>query len=148
MAVLTADMKRLVYSQRLGYVATVCPDGTPNLSPRGSTFVWDDEHLAFADVRSPATTANLRRNPAVEINVVDPVERRGYRFKGTGQVLTEGPLFEQIRAVYLPEGQEAPEEAEETINAVVLVKVERALPLEPPAGGPEPRILPARFDGF
>jgi predicted pyridoxine 5'-phosphate oxidase superfamily flavin-nucleotide-binding protein len=33
MGILTVDMKRVVEQQRLGFVATVCPDGTPNLSP-------------------------------------------------------------------------------------------------------------------
>jgi uncharacterized protein len=74
--ILTEDMRRVVREQRLGFVATVCPDGTPNLSPKGTTVVWDDEHLIFADLRSPRTVANLRSNPAVEVNVVDPVARR------------------------------------------------------------------------
>src|SRR6516162_5980465 len=72
MAKLTADMKRVVMEQRLAFVATVCPDGTPNLSPKGTIAVWDDNHLVFADIRSPRTVANLRNNPAVEVNVVDP----------------------------------------------------------------------------
>ena len=50
--ILTEDMKRVVSEQRLGFVATVCPDGTPSLSPKGTTAVWDDEHLLFADIRS------------------------------------------------------------------------------------------------
>ncbi len=60
MVVLTEDMKRVVREQRLGFAATVCPDGTPNLSPKGTTAVWDDEHLVFADLRSPQTVRNLR----------------------------------------------------------------------------------------
>ena len=51
MGVLTADMKRLVEEQRLGYVATVCQDGTPNLSPKGTTAVWDDDHMTEDEVR-------------------------------------------------------------------------------------------------
>jgi len=51
MGVLDEDMKRMVSRQRLGFVATVCPDGTPNLSPNGTTMVWDDDHLMFADIR-------------------------------------------------------------------------------------------------
>jgi predicted pyridoxine 5'-phosphate oxidase superfamily flavin-nucleotide-binding protein len=77
MGILTHDMKRIVDEQRLGFVATVCPDGTPNLSPKGTTAVWDDDRLVFANIRSPGTLANLRRNPAVEVNVVDPFVRRG-----------------------------------------------------------------------
>jgi hypothetical protein len=91
-AKLTADRKRVVVEQRLAFVATVCPDGTPNLSPKGTISVWDDVHLVFADIRSPGTITNFRKNPAVEINVVDPFARKGYRFKGTGQVIVDGEL--------------------------------------------------------
>jgi len=93
MGILTDDMKRVVDEQKLGFVATVCPDGTPNLSPKGTTTVWDDDHLVFADICSPGTIENLRGNPAIEINVVDPVVRKGYRFKGRATVLDRGPRF-------------------------------------------------------
>ena len=73
---LTADMQRVVDQQRLGFVATVTPDGRPNLSPKGTTVVWDDEHLMFADIASPGTVAN----PHVEVNVVDSILRKGFRF--------------------------------------------------------------------
>src|SRR5215208_258209 len=85
-------MRRVVEEQRLGSAATVCPDGTPNLSPKGTTAFWDADRLIFADIRSPGTVENLRHNPAIEVNVVDPISRKGYRFKGTGMVLTEGDL--------------------------------------------------------
>src|SRR5258705_12524 len=98
---LTADMKRVVEEQRLGFVATVCPDGTPNLSPKGTTAVWDDEHLVFANMRSPGTIANLRLNPSVEVNIVDPFGRKGYRFKGTASVLESGPAYERVDNVDL-----------------------------------------------
>ena len=52
--ILTEDRKRVMSEQRLGFAATVCPDGTPSLSPKGTTAVWDDEHLVFADIRSRA----------------------------------------------------------------------------------------------
>ena len=86
MATLTAEMQRFVREQRLGFYATVSEDGSPNLSPKGTTFVWDDGHLAFADIRSPQTVENVRRGSLVEINMVDPLVRKGYRFKGPGVV--------------------------------------------------------------
>ena len=124
---LNEDMKRIVNEQRLGFVASICPDGTPNLSPKGTTAVWDDEHLIFADICSPGTIANVQRQPIVEINVVDPVARKGYRFKGPATVYKEGPLFEQGLAFYRNRGTASP------IEHIVLVKVERALPLISPA---------------
>ncbi len=125
--ILTEDMKRVVREQRLGFVATVCPDGKPNLSPKGTTTVWDDDHLVFADIRSPQTLANLRDNPWLEINVVDPVARKGYRFLGTATIYSEGLRFDEVVSFYRQNGVTSP------INAVVLVEVTRVRPLISPA---------------
>ena len=127
MGVLDAPMKLLVERQRLGFVATVCPDGTPNLSPKGTTVVWNDDHLVFADIHSPGTVANLRSNPAVEINVVDVIVRKGYRFKGSARVLGDGALFDEILAFLRKRVVSS------SIKHIVLVKVERAVPLVSPA---------------
>ena len=123
MAILTDDMKRVIREQRLGFYATVCEDGSPNLSPKGSTFVLDDDHLFFADVRSPQTVANIRRGSLVEVNVLDPAARRGYRFKGPAAVHEAGtsrfaegverlrdtgsPLADRVRAIVVVEVREA-----------------------------------------
>src|SRR6201989_1601721 len=90
MGILTDDMKRLVDEQKLAFHATVCPDGSPNLSPKGSTRVWDDDHLFFADICSPQTIANIRAGSLVEVNVVDPFVRKGYRFKGPAAIHEPG----------------------------------------------------------
>jgi hypothetical protein len=50
-------------SSGLGFDATVCEDGSPNLSPKGTTYVWDDDHLFFADVRSPPSGRASRVSP-------------------------------------------------------------------------------------
>lgn len=126
MGILTQEIKEFVRKQKLGYVATVCPDGTPNLSPKGTTTVWDDDHLVFADIHSPGTVENLLLNPSIEINIVDIFVRKGYRFKGKGQVLSRGPLFEEIITFYKNAGSKY------SINNIVLIKVERVLSLFSP----------------
>jgi uncharacterized protein len=126
---LDEEMRRVVDEQRLGFVATVCPDGTPNLSPKGTTAVWDDEHLAFLDICSPGTVANLRANPAVEINVVDPIARKGFRFKGTAELLEAGPRHDAVLDRYRRDrGTDT-----SRVQHVVLVHVEAAAPLLSPA---------------
>ena len=127
MGILTNDMRRVLNEQQLGFVATVCPDGTPNLSPKGTTAVWDDDHLVFADICSPSTIANLRQNPAVEINVVDTLARKGYRFKGVARIVSDGPQFEELLDFYRQRGSTSIK------HHIVLVKVERAAPLFSPA---------------
>jgi uncharacterized protein len=124
---LTLEMKEMVERLRLCYVATVTPDGKPNLSPKGSLKVWDDETVVFADIASPGTMRNLRSNPFIEINLVDPFLRRGFRFKGRAEVYESGPEFDFVaEALWSREGRQYP------VNAVVKVTVEQALPVLSP----------------
>jgi len=127
MGILTADMKRVVDEQRLGFVATVCPDGTPNLSPKGTTAVWDDDHLIFANIRSPGTLANLRQNANVEVNVVDPFVRKGYRFKGVASILESGALYDRMLSMYRGRG------SRNAIREIVMIRVQTAQPIDSPA---------------
>jgi len=127
MGILTADMKRVLGEQRLGFVATVCPDGTPNLSPKGTTVAWDDDHLVFANIRSPGTLANLRKNANVEVNVVDPFVRKGYRFKGVAAILESGTLYHKVLAYYRERG------ARSVIREIVMIRVQTARPIDSPA---------------
>ncbi len=120
MAVLSDEMMRVVEEQRLGFVATVCPDGSPNLSPKGTVSVWDAEHLVFADICSPRTVANLRGHPVIEINVVDPIRRKGYRFKGSARVVDRGSDYEAGVEFFRQRG------VANSIRSVVFVHVDRA----------------------
>ncbi len=127
MGILTVDMKRVVEQQRLGFVATVCPDGTPNLSPKGTTTIWDDDHLIFANIRSPGTLANLRKNANVEVNVVDPFVRKGYRFKGVASILESGPLYDRLLAFYRKRGSQF------AIQEIEMIQVQTAQAIDSPA---------------
>ena len=130
MAILTDDMKRLVTEQKLAFHATVCPDGSPNLSPKGSTRVWDDDHLFFADICSPQTTANIRAGSLVEVNVVDPFVRKGYRFKGQAVVHEPGSdAFAEGVERMKADGSKLTERVE----AIVVIEVRHAAPLVSPA---------------
>ena len=130
MAILTEDMQRVVREQRLGFHATVCADGSPNLSPKGTTDVWDDDHLFFADICSPQTVENIRRGSLVEVNVVDPFVRKGYRFKGPAVVHGPGSDgyaegIERLRATG--------SKLVHRVNAIVVIEVQRAAAVVSPA---------------
>jgi predicted pyridoxine 5'-phosphate oxidase superfamily flavin-nucleotide-binding protein len=129
-AILTEDMKRLVREQGLGFYATVCEDGSPNLSPKGTTRVWDDDHLFFAEIRSPQTVANISRGSLVEINVIDPFVRKGYRFKGPAVIHEPGTDgFVEGLGRLRQEGSKLVDR----VNAVVVIEVQQARPLVSPA---------------
>ena len=130
MRVLNQHMKQVVDQVRLGFVATVCPDGTPNVSPKGTLCVLDDEHLIFADIRSPGTVANLRANQNIEVNVVDPFSRKGYRFKGLAVVHEQGAVFKELVAFF---AKRKLADAPRRIKSIVVIGVVSAQPLRSPA---------------
>jgi uncharacterized protein len=127
---LSHEMKQFVLKQRLGYHATVRPDGTPNLSHKGTTSVYDDGHLFFADIRSPQTTANLRLNPAIDVNVVDVFARRGYRFRGTATIHEDDQVYKRGLELLRERDYQA---YEGRVRAIVLIRVEHAEPITSPA---------------
>ncbi|MGH1565856.1 MAG: pyridoxamine 5'-phosphate oxidase family protein [Nitrosopumilus sp.] len=114
---ITQKIKDFLNRQKLGYVATVSFDGKPNISPKGTIIGWTSKLLAFADIRSPDTLKNLQVNPYVEINVIDPLLRKGYLFQGTARIIKDGSLFDEILNNYIKNGIQS------QINSIVLVDV-------------------------
>src|SRR3984957_14595438 len=79
---LTPDMKRIIEEQRLGFVATASLDGRPNVSPKGTFPLLDDQAIGLGAIRSPNKLPSLKANPRIEVNFVDAFVRKGYRFAG------------------------------------------------------------------
>lgn len=124
---LTQDMRAVIQAAHLCFAATVTPDGRPNLSPKGTIRVWDDTSLFFLDIASPRTRANLASNPYMELNVVDQLSRRGYRFAGPADVQTRGQQFDEaVRRVFA----EGP--ARYPVAGVVFLHLERVAALVSP----------------
>ena len=114
---ISQKIKDFLNLHKLGYVATVSSDGKPNISPKGTIIAWTSSVLAFVDIRSPDTMNNLQNNPNVEINVIDPILRKGYLFQGTARILTNDELFEEISTFYITTGMKS------SINSIVLVDI-------------------------
>ncbi len=121
MATLTQEMKDLIAAQKC-FVATVNPDGTPNLGPKGSTRVLDDEHLAFNESSGKQTWTNLQGGSKVAIAVIDRETHIGFRFVGTPEVITSGELYDQTMAARKRPGMRP-------LLAVIKVKIDKIVSL-------------------
>ena len=117
LSIITPEIRAFLNTQKLGFVATVSLDGKPNISPKGTIIPWSENLLAFADIRSPDTMMNLQNNPFVEINVIDPLSRKGYLFIGTAKIIKNTPLYVKILNHYRTNGIKSP------INSIVIVDV-------------------------
>ena len=123
---ITEKIGKFVSQQKLGFVATVSPNGTPNLSPKGTISVLNENTLVFANIRSPQTIENLEKNPSIEINIVDPFSRRGYRFKGMAKIISDGKEYNKILLSYKQNGVKT------TIKSIVIVNVKQILEVTSP----------------
>ena len=81
---------------KMGWIATSSQDGTPNVTPKGTIRLLDDQHVMFADLFSLKTRQNLEKNPKVAVTVIDAASAKGYQLKGTAELISSGPLFEQF----------------------------------------------------
>ncbi|MBK1869524.1 pyridoxamine 5'-phosphate oxidase family protein [Aestuariivirga sp. YIM B02566] len=79
---LTEEMKSIIATYPLGFVASVNRDGTPNLSPKGTFVALNDKQLVFGHIRSPGTMGNIAERPVIEINFLDVLSRKAVRVRG------------------------------------------------------------------
>jgi predicted pyridoxine 5'-phosphate oxidase superfamily flavin-nucleotide-binding protein len=128
-SMLTSDMRAVIDAAHLCFAATVTPEGRPNVSPKGTIRVWDDARLFFLDIASPGTRANLTHSPWMEINVVDQLSRRGYRFYGRAELHAKDSNV-YVEAMHRLGGALPPTSS---VEAVVLLTIERVSPLLSPA---------------
>ena len=106
---LTAEMQRLIRDHSAGMVATVNDSGTPSVSPKATFVIIDDETIAFGNIRSPGTLANLRQRPSVEVCFIDVLARKAVRVTGTAAIVAKSEAdadlvaaFEDVWAPYVP----------------------------------------------
>src|SRR5262249_20047905 len=85
-------------------VGTVLPSGLAQVSPRGSTMVYDDEHLALWERGKGSTNENLHDGTKVTVFFRKPALRESgllpkggiARFYGTARIHKSGPAYEEV----------------------------------------------------
>lgn len=82
---------------KLGWVATADPEGMPNVTPKGTIQVLDENTIIFADLFSMKTRDNLKKNPKIAVTVIDHEKFKGYQFKGKAELIDTGPLFAKVK---------------------------------------------------
>ena len=87
---LNAKAIEVIETWRMGFVATVSAEGKPNVSPKATFIVLDDETIAFGEIRSPQTVANLAHQREVEVSFVDTLARSGVRVRGDAEIIEKG----------------------------------------------------------
>ena len=79
----------VTYAQRsvLAWLATVDPDGCPNVSPKEIFAVVDGRCFAIANIASPGSVRNLRTNAQACLSFIDVFVQKGFKVKGRAEVV-------------------------------------------------------------
>lgn len=96
MAILNEAIKEM-FSKQLPLIATINEDGSPNLGPKRSMRVYDDETLIYNENTGGRTQVNIEKNPNVTVVIIDREKFRWYRFVGKASVHTEGKYYEDCK---------------------------------------------------
>jgi hypothetical protein len=116
-------------------VATVLPNGFAQVTPRGSTLVFDDTHFSLWERGRGSTADNLADGTKVTIYFrkaqlrADGILPKGgiARFYGTARVHKSGPIYEAVwTRLIQPEKDRDPDKK----GFAVLIQVERAEELD------------------
>lgn len=112
-------------------VGSVQPNGYAQVTPRGSTMVYDDEHLALWERGRGSTNAAIADGTKLTFFFRKPQLRESgalpnggvARFYGTAAVYKSGPVYEEVwKRLIQPEKDRDPEKK----GFAVLIKIERA----------------------
>lgn len=123
------------FPEHVCLVGSVLPNGFAQVTPRGSTMIFDDDHLALWERGKGSTSGNLSdgakltvyfRKPQLRVDGLLP--KGGIaRFYGTAKIHRSGAAYEEVwRKLVQPEKDRDPDKK----GYAVLIKVERAEDLE------------------
>jgi hypothetical protein len=116
-------------------VGTALPNGFAQITPRGSTMVYDDEHIALWERGRGSTNASLHDGTKVTVYFRKPQLRsegilpKGgiARFYGTARLHHSGAAYDEVwRRLVQPEKDRDPDKK----GFAVLIRIERAEDLD------------------
>lgn len=81
------SIKDCIGKSVLCWLATVDRDNTPNVSPKEIFALYDEKTLLIANIASPGSVKNIRSNPNVCVSFVDIFVQKGYKLKGTAEII-------------------------------------------------------------
>lgn len=119
------------YPQFVCLVGAVLPNGYAQITVRGSTMVYDDDHIALWERGRGSTNAAIQDGTKVTIFFRKPPLResgllpRGgvARFYGTAQVHKSGPIYDRVWEQLIEPEKKSDAEKK---GYAVLIRIERA----------------------
>ena len=117
------------FPANVALIATVLPNGFAQVTARGSTQVYDDQHISLWERGKGSTTDNLKDGSKVTVffrkgELRTTLLPKGgiARFYGTAKIHKSGPIYEKVwEKLIAPEKERDPDKK----GYAVLIEIER-----------------------
>ena len=106
------------------WIATANKNGEPDIGPKGSMMVFDDQSLAYWERTNRQTLQNILENPNVAVVYRNAEERLQWRFHGVATVHSEGDVRDQVMAKTIPQELERDPERK---GVAVVIRVDKLM---------------------
>ena len=101
--ILSPEIKHYIDKSVLCWLATCSQDRVPNVSPKEAFTYFGEDQLIIANVASPQSVKNIRKNPQVCVSFVDILVQKGFKLKGKAELVNKNDLrFSEMKATLLP----------------------------------------------
>lgn len=126
---LSAAVREVAQRSVLCWLATVSPDGQPNVSPKAVWAIADHQHVVVANIASPASVRNISQQPKVCLSFVDVLVQKGFKLQGTARELmpTDTDYAAWACSLLAMTGDRIP------LRSVLLIKVQSVQPIVAPS---------------
>ena len=110
------------------WLATASPDNMPNVSPKEIFDHYGSDQIIIANIASPNSVKNIRRNDQVCVSFIDILVQKGFQVKGRARIVAKGDDdFEEMeKALLKMTGGAFP------FSTITQIKIEKVKPIIAP----------------
>jgi len=84
---LTTDIKDYINRSVLCWLATVSEERIPNVSPKEIFVYYENDKIIIANIASPQTVRNIKKNKNVCVSFIDILVQKGFQIKGNARII-------------------------------------------------------------
>ena len=125
---LTTEIKEYINRSVLCWLATVSTGNVPNVSPKEIFNYYESDNIIIANIASPQTVQNIKRNKNVCVSFIDIFVQKGFQIKGIAQIIgkTDSEFSEMEKILAKMTGGKFP------FSTITKIKVEQIKPIIAP----------------
>ena len=89
---LTKEITKSIDNSVLCWLATASVDNIPNVSPKEIFSYYGSEKIIIANIASPQTVRNIKKNENVCVSFIDILIQKGFQVKGKAKIISKSDL--------------------------------------------------------